>query len=60
VNDVPRISVSVKEAAKVLGVSPDHIDDLRHDGKIRWAKSGARVLIEYASLVEYFESGRVA
>lgn len=57
---VPRIGISVNEAAEALGVSRDHIDDLRNAGEIRWSKSGSRVLIDYASLVEYFERGRVA
>lgn len=57
---VQRISISVKEAAEALGVSRDHIDDLRYRGEIRWSKSGSRVLIDYASLIEHFENGRVA
>lgn len=56
---VPRISVSLKEAAEALGVSRDHVDDLRHEGELRWFKSGSRVLIEYASLIEYAERQRV-
>lgn len=59
-NALPRISVSVKQAADSLGVSTDHIHDLKNHGDLRWSKSGSRVLIEYASLVEYFERGRVA
>lgn len=59
-NTLPRISVSVREAADSLGVSTDHVHDLKNRGDLRWSKSGSRVLIEYASLVEYFERGRVA
>jgi len=55
---LPRLAVSVKEAAKALGVSTDHIHDLKNSGDLRWSKSGSRVLIEYASLVEHFETNR--
>ena len=58
--DIPRIGISVKEAAAALGVSTDHIDDLRYRGHIKWSKSGSRVLIDYSSLIEHFENGRVA
>lgn len=56
---LPRIAVSPKEAADLLGVSRDHIDDLRYRGELAWSKSGSRVLIDYASLVEHFEKNRV-
>jgi excisionase family DNA binding protein len=57
---LPRISVRRTEAAELLGVSTDHIDDLIRNGELRTSKSGAAVLIEYASLVEHFENGRVS
>lgn len=56
--DIPRIAINVREAAASLGVSTDHIRDLCYRGEIRWSKSGSRVLIEYASLVEHFERNR--
>lgn len=59
-SDLPRIAVSVKDAAATLGVSQDHVHDLKNSGQLRWSKSGSRVLIEWASLVEHFEKGRVA
>lgn len=57
---LPRISVRRREAAELLGVSTDHIDDLVRDGELRTSKSGTAVLIDYASLIEHFENGRVA
>ena len=57
--DLPRISVRVSEAADLLGVSTKHIRRLIAAGELRTSKSGAAVLIEYASLVEHFENGRV-
>lgn len=59
-SDLPRISVRVAEAAQVLGCSVDHIWDLIKDGELRTAKSGRMRLVEYASLVEHFENGRVS
>lgn len=56
---LPRISVRRREAAELLGVSQDHIDDLVRSGELRYSKSGTAVLIEYASLVEHFEANRV-
>ena len=55
---IPRISVSVKEAAETLGVSTDHVHDLKNHGDLEWSKSGSRVLIGYASLIAYYESNR--
>jgi excisionase family DNA binding protein len=59
-SDLPRISVRVKEAAEALGCSVDHIWDLIESGDLRTSKSGRMRLVEYASLVEHFENGRVA
>lgn len=56
----PRIAVRVAEAAELLGCSVDHIWDLIKAGELRTAKSGRIRLVEYASLVEHFEQGRVA
>lgn len=56
---LPRISVRVAEAAEVLGCSTDHIWDLINSGDLRTSKSGRMRLVEYASLVEHFESNRV-
>lgn len=57
---LPRISVRVKEAAELLGCSDDHIWHLINDGELRTSKSGRMRLVEYASLVEHFENGRVS
>lgn len=57
---LPRISVRVREAATMLGCSEDHIWDLINANELRTSKSGRMRLVEYASLVEHFENGRVA
>lgn len=58
--ELTRISVRVNEAAAVLGCSEDHIWDLIKEGELRTSRSGRMRLVEYASLVEHFENGRVA
>lgn len=58
--DVQPISVRVDKAAELIGCSVDHIWDLIRDGELRTSKSGRMRLVEYASLVEHFENGRVA
>lgn len=50
------ISLSPLEAAKLLGVSRDHVYDLIEKRLILSAKSGSRVLVDYQSLLDYFES----
>ena len=52
------ISVSPAQAAELLGVSRWHVYDLINAGALKTAKSGARVLVEYASLRDYFEENR--
>lgn len=58
-SDVPRIAIRVKEAAASMGCSTDHIRDLIAAGEIRSAKSGHLRLVDYPSLVAYFERQRV-
>lgn len=58
--ELPRISVRVHEAAELIGCSEDHIWNLIKSGDLRTAKSGRMRLVEYASLVEHFENGRMA
>lgn len=57
---IPRIAIRVKEAADALGCSPDHIRDLIAEGEIESAKSGHMRLVDYSSLVAYFERIRTA
>ncbi len=40
-----RLTYSVPEAARLLGVSPRHLYDLVHDGEVRSIRLGRRVLI---------------
>lgn len=55
---VPILDVSPADAAKALGVSRDHIYKLIEDRLIESSKSGARVLVDWQSLLEYRESIR--
>ena len=52
------ISVSPVTAAALLGCSRDHVYDLIAARLVESAKSGSRVLVDYASLLDYFESIR--
>ena len=56
--DIPIISVSPQEAADAMGVSRDHVYDLIEKRLIESAKSGARVLVDWQSCLDYFESIR--
>lgn len=56
---IPRIAIRVKEAAESLGCSTDHIRDLLDAGEIKSSKSGHLRLVDYPSLVAYFERNRV-
>lgn len=56
--DLPVISVSPAEAAKSFGVSRDHIYRLIEARLIESGKSGSRVLVDWQSLLDYFESIR--
>jgi excisionase family DNA binding protein len=56
--DVPILDVSPADAAKALGVSRDHIYKLIEDRLIESSKSGARVLVDWNSLLDYRESIR--
>lgn len=57
-SDVPILDVSPAAAAKALGVSRDHIYRLIEARLIESSKSGARVLIDWQSLLDYRESIR--
>lgn len=55
------ISVSPKEAARLLGVSRSHIYDLVNRLEIESSKTGSRILVDHASLLEYYgRLGRVS
>lgn len=56
--EIQPISVSPAKAAELLGCSRDHIYDLCRDRLIESAKSGSIVLVDYSSLLDYFESIR--
>jgi excisionase family DNA binding protein len=52
------IAVSPATAAELLDCSRDHIYSLLTNGQLPSFKSGARVLVEYAGLLDYLESVR--
>jgi excisionase family DNA binding protein len=52
------ISVSVATMAEILGISKDLAYDIVNAGHVKSAKAGARVLVDYQSLLDYFESIR--
>jgi excisionase family DNA binding protein len=47
---VPRISLSVAEAAESVGLSVSHLYTLMGEGRLRFTKIGARRLIPIAEL----------
>jgi excisionase family DNA binding protein len=50
-----RISVSIQEAAKILGVSKKTFYPLIREGKVRTVKIGRRVLVSVQSLHEFVD-----
>lgn len=50
------LSVTVAEAARMLGLSTYTIYDLTKKGVIASRKHGARVLVDYQSLLSFHES----
>ena len=52
------IAVSPAKAAELLGVSRWHVYKLIDGRQLKSAKSGARVLVDYESLKDYYESIR--
>lgn len=54
--ELPPIAVSPLEAAKMLGVSRDFIYDAIAHRLIESAKAGSRVLVDYNSLLDFYES----
>lgn len=52
------IAVSPATAAELLDCSRDHVYGLISKGHLPTFKSGARVMVEYAGLLDYLESVR--
>lgn len=50
------LSVTVAEAARTLGLSHFTIYDLARKGVLESRKHGARVLVDYQSLLRFYES----
>ena len=51
----PRISVSIQEGAKMLGISKPHFLPLIKQGKIRTVQIGRRILVSVQSLHEFVD-----
>ena len=52
---IERISVSIQEAAKMLGISKPHFYPLIKEGKVRTVKIGRRILVSVQSLREFVD-----
>jgi excisionase family DNA binding protein len=56
VTDLEPLSLSPKEAGRLLGVSRDYITNLVKRGTIRGSRCGSRILIDYRALVDFYEN----
>lgn len=54
------LAVAPKEASRLLGVSRNHVYDLINHQELETARSGSRILIDYASLQAYYARIRAA
>jgi excisionase family DNA binding protein len=52
--EVEPLSVSPKEAGRLLGVSRNHVYDLVNAEELRTARSGGRILVDLQSLRDYY------
>jgi excisionase family DNA binding protein len=52
--DLEPMSVSPKEAGRLLGVSRDHVYDLVNAEELESARSRGRILIDLQSLRDYY------
>jgi len=52
---IERVSVSIQDAAKMLGISKPHFLPLIKEGKIRTVKIGRRILVSVQSLREFVD-----
>jgi excisionase family DNA binding protein len=53
---LPRLAISPKQAAEMLGVSRDFVYSLIADRLVVSAKAGGRVLVDLQSVYDYYES----
>lgn len=60
VKTVDPLAVAPKEAGRILGVSRNHVYDLVNAGHLDVARSGGRILIDYQSLLAYYDRIRAA
>ena len=51
----PRIALSIREAAKMLGISKPHFLPLVKEGKIRTVRIGRRILVSVQSLRDFID-----
>lgn len=54
------LAVSIKEAARILGVSRGHIYDLLNGLEVESRWTGSRRLVDYKSLRDYYDRLRRA
>jgi hypothetical protein len=59
VDDIERIGVSVKRAAKMLDLSERHVWTLVKEEKIRSVKSGTRTIVSVLSIREFVDGKKV-
>lgn len=50
-----KIAYSIVEAANLIGVSPQHLRNENQRGKLKFARSGRRILIMDSELRRYLE-----
>jgi len=55
IESIERISVSIQDAAKMLGISKPHFLPLIKEGKIRTVTVGRRILVSVQSLREFVD-----
>ena len=57
---VEKVSVSLREAAEMLGCTYSYVKELYHDGKLRGRQDGkgAVVFIDYESVIDFIKKGQ--
>jgi excisionase family DNA binding protein len=54
-----KIAYSIKEVAQLIGVSKGHLRNENQRGKLRFIKSGKRILITGEDLHTYLQGGSI-
>ena len=53
--DFARLAYSVSEVAKVIGISPQRVDDFIKNGDLAHFRAGTRVLVSYEMLLRFIK-----